>query len=87
MVSTTTSHIRPQVTSRIRSYAATTSVAVWVAPKPRAQVRLNFTGSMAKMCRARASRAPCTAAEPSPPVADMATASPGRTPPAYTDEP
>src|ERR1700749_1370840 len=68
MVSTTTSHIRPQVTPRIRSNAATTSVAACVAPKPSAEVRLNSTGSIAKMCRAPASRAPCTAAEPSPPT-------------------
>ena len=58
-----------------------------VAPKPSAEVRLNSTGSIAKMCRAPASRAPCTAAEPSPPAPTTATASPGRTPPAYTDEP
>jgi hypothetical protein len=48
MVSTTTSHIRPQVTSRTRSNAA---------------------------------------AEPSSPTPTTATASPGLTPPAYTDEP
>ena len=58
-----------------------------VAPKPSAEVRLNSTGSIAKMCLAPASRAPCTAAEPRPPTPTTATASPGLTPPAYTAEP
>ena len=58
-----------------------------VAPKPSAELRLNSTGSIATMCRAPASFAPWTAAEPSPPTPTTATASPGRTPPAYTAEP
>ena len=84
MVSTTTSHIRPQVTSRISARAATTSAAVCVAPNRRAISSLKGTGSTAKTRRAPASRAPCTAAEPRPPTPMTATSSPARTPPAYT---
>src|ERR1700678_3515773 len=87
IVSTTTSHIRPQVTSRIRSNAADTKIDACVALRPGADDHLTSTGSIAKMCRAPASRAPCTAAEPRPPTPTTATASPGLTPPAYTDEP
>ena len=58
-----------------------------VAPNSRALSRLNGTGSIAKIRRAPASRAPWTAAEPSPPTPTTATLSPGLTPPAYTELP
>ena len=87
MVSTTTSHMRPQVTSRISSNASVTDSAACVAPNDRALSRLNGTGSIAKTRRAPASRAPWMAAEPRPPQPTMATLSPGRTPPAYTELP
>ncbi len=79
LVRMTLLHMRPQVSCWMSSKASSTEVAVWVAPNFWAVSRLNSTGSMAKIRSAPARRAPCTAAEPSPPTPTTATLSPGRT--------
>ena len=79
LVRMTLLHMRPQVSCWISSKASSTVLAVWVAPNFWAVSRLNSTGSMAKIRSAPARRAPCTAADPSPPTPTTATLSPGRT--------
>ena len=87
LVRMTLLHMRPQVSCWMSSKASSTDAAVWVAPNFWAVSRLNSTGSMAKIRSAPARRAPCTAADPSPPTPTTATLSPGRTSAAYTAEP
>src|SRR5262250_3311633 len=78
----------PQVVSRTNSCASLAVENACVAPNTVVAIsRLNSTGSTTTTFFAPANRAPCTALLPTPPAPKITTASPARTPAAYTAEP